>query len=125
MLVGVGDEVWNVCDVPAMKVLVLGDRHWYVYGAEPPDTLHENVAVWLTVAGFGYTETLTESPDGGGGGGGGGGPVNVAMALALLEAGLGWLSLTVHKAWTFPATEDVVCQVRWVPTTKEMGDRHS
>jgi hypothetical protein len=31
-----------------------------VYGGEPPDALHENVAVWLTVAGFGLTETLTE-----------------------------------------------------------------
>jgi hypothetical protein len=30
MLIGVGDEVWKVCDLPATKELVLGDRHWYV-----------------------------------------------------------------------------------------------
>ncbi len=61
MLVGVDEMVEKVCDVPATKGLVAGDRHWYEYGGEPPDTLHENVTFWLIPAGFGLTETLTES----------------------------------------------------------------
>jgi hypothetical protein len=45
MLTGTDETVENVCDVPATKELVAGDRHWYVYGGVPPDGLHENVAV--------------------------------------------------------------------------------
>ncbi len=78
--------------------------------------MHENVTVWLTEAGFGFAETFTEIGEP---------PVNVAVAWLLLDAGTGWLSVTVHKATTFPATGDVVCQVCWVPTMNEMGDRHS
>ncbi len=68
-------------------------------GREPPVALHENVTVWPTPAGFGFTETFTET---------GRLAMNVAVALALPVTGLGWLSVTKHQAETFAATEDVV-----------------
>jgi hypothetical protein len=30
MVVGVGDDVWKDCPVPATNELEAGDRHWYV-----------------------------------------------------------------------------------------------